>query len=286
MGSAKDFWERLSPARHRTAAAQNEIYRGQAESRWPLVPIVLRKEHRRRFPPIHDTATVQLVHELGLLKSFCEFCDQTGVRIPGDSIEFRATVLELNAYKNIAHDVQSWPSAQVLEVMALAQHHGVPTRLLDWSRHAYSAVYFAAVSALRRRELWSPGDRLAIWILNLDKINVYRKRVRVVAPPGSVSPHLAAQSGLFTVHAQGGNPEEPLNVTGLEDEFLIPGDTPLTKLCVPVVQSVPLYEYCRKVGVSGATLFPGATGAAAAVLDDLHYHGVRQWLLENPTFCT
>jgi hypothetical protein len=166
--------------------------------------------------------------------------------------------------------------------MALAQHHGVPTRLLDWSRQPYSAVYFAAASTLRLRASWILGDCLAVWVLDLDKINAYRDRVQVVTPPGSVSPHLAAQSGLFTVHAQRGDPEAPLGVTGLEDEFIIPGDTPLTKLCVPVTQSVRLYEYCRKVGVTGASLFPGASGAAAAVLDDLHLFQASRLFVEDP----
>lgn len=281
FATAEELWERLSPAR--APRRQSElIFRGQASAAWELVPIVLREPSRPAHGP--NTAARQIVHELGLLKWFCEFCDQTGVRIPGDSIEFRSRALSLNNQEAFLRDVAKWPNPDLLELMALAQHHGLPTRLLDWSRHAYSAVYFAAASAVRGYSTWKADDCLAVWILNIETISIYRDRIQVVKPPGSVTPHLAAQSGLFTVHAQHGHSEAPLVVTGLEGEFTIPGDTPLVKLIAPTAQSIRLYEFCRTVGITGASLLPGASGAALAAIDSMYAEDAGKWLLERPTF--
>ncbi|MFK7698676.1 FRG domain-containing protein [Pseudomonas caspiana] len=87
--------------------------------------------------------------------------------------------------------------------MAMAQHHGVPTRLLDWTTKAYAAAYFAAGSISSRFADWKEDDRLAIWALNTDRAHRHSEIV-LHRSPGSISWHLAAQGGLFSVHPHSG----------------------------------------------------------------------------------
>jgi len=48
-----------------------------------------------------------------------------------------------------------------LRWLGLMQHHGAPTRLLDWSYSFYVGVYFAAENA-------KPGKESAVWAVDLD----------------------------------------------------------------------------------------------------------------------
>src|SRR6185437_10923389 len=76
----------------------------------------------------------------------------TGLSVPGDSMEFRK-YFSLDRISNIhARDSRDWPQDAVVPLMALAQHHGIPTRLLDWSDDSIAACCHAAESVVRGSE--------------------------------------------------------------------------------------------------------------------------------------
>lgn len=201
--------------------------------------------------------------------SFVSHCDRTGMRIPGDSPTFRKQHLYIDYQDKWLRDPESWPNPEILDLMALAQHHGVPTRLLDWTRIPYIAFYFAVSSCIANYKNWNSESKLAIWAFNQTAINIHSK-LQVHSAAGSISPHLAAQYGLFTVHSHIGKRGEEATVQSLElltEDFSHPL---FYKYTLPISEVFNAFELLYKAGYSAADIYPTFDGAGRAIQDEIN----------------
>lgn len=131
------------------------------------------------------------------------------------------------------------------EWIAIMQHHGGLTRLLDWSRNALVAAYFAVEKDTTRDSAiyaWSKKERPINVKKESGPFEVTEVRRFI---PAHVSERIVAQAGLFSVHP---NPTLPMESDGVE------------KIVILSSFRKPLKDILFAYGIHRATLFPGLDG--------------------------
>lgn len=268
---AKKLWDALSPTQKIDPnCVDNMVYRGQADATWGLIPSALRDYSSRMSGTRQPESQDIVANELLILKAFVKGCDRVGVSVPGDSQSFRNLNLNLDNQSKWLVNPSLWPNPELLDLMAMAQHHGVPTRMLDWTRIAYTALYFAVSSCLDNYKNWHKESKLALWALNTEMLGLH-SQIKIHTSAGSISPNLAAQYGLFTVHPHNGMRGGNTTVVSLHD---LSSDLPhpiFFKYTLPVAESFEAFRLLDKAGFSAADIYPSADGAGKAVQDYINF---------------
>ncbi len=156
----EEFLGELS--KHRGPLPRQWIFRRHSDDAYQLIPSALRNNSQlliegSSYPEVRDSKTQRFL-EVCMLDDFFKTADSIGLALPEDTQVLR------NYLFRARHESDTWPQEHVLSLMALAQHHGVPTRLLDWSRNPLKAALFAASAATKNAD---KTGRLSVWAFSL-----------------------------------------------------------------------------------------------------------------------
>lgn len=147
------------------------------------------------------------------------------------------------------------------DYLTLGQHFGLPTRLLDWTNNALTALWFATANT--DCHVQEPSEDALVWLLmseasdfdlNLEEIHPFDVKETKMLRPRIIKQRINNQSGIFSV----------MSTDDLRKKrFLNESDTynqKLVKIKISNKSFTEIRNDLNTVGVNAFTIFPELEG--------------------------
>lgn len=243
---AKDFLNQITPW-NTEFQLSDFVFRGHSDDEYLLLPNSFRDPTHKniqkiaRIYPSKSFKYYKAVKEVGygnmasqhasfefnILRRFYKKSNSNGLYVPRSKFMSHSMEREYISFVSLLrlYKYETWLDRELLEVASLAQHYGLPTRLIDWSYNPYTAAFFASnVHKLKR------GGFISLWMINIkilsDVFDSELSDVGIYNPHYQWNDNARCQFGLFTYKKTKINKD----TRSLEREFY---DDVMVAGCVP-----------------------------------------------------
>ena len=145
---------------------------------------------------IKSNDELQFKRELYVLLKFLDYSDRNGLKI---SANYK---VRENIHNYFHFKTKFWPRMEYIGIISLAQHYGLPTKVLDWTYDYKVALYFALKDIINPNKEDSDG---VLWAFNYKLFennpfenNIFFNRLHFYRPEYDNNPNIKAQKGLFS----------------------------------------------------------------------------------------
>jgi hypothetical protein len=223
--SAEQLLQRILPSFKQTSDYSDPwVYRGHYDAGWKLLPAALRDDGKRKLAPLRAVVeprlhkflpadnplfqrqnpdrdecirlTIQLATEVWAVRQFCDLADELGLLIPQQekiSDDLDGVISNVISFGQRSRLDTIHMNLFVDLPFAFAQHHGIPTRYLDWTRDPYAAAFFATEEP-KDKDFREISPDMCIWSVNRAERTI--KKMDWVHVPHGQHGYVHAQSGI------------------------------------------------------------------------------------------
>lgn len=172
----------------------------------------------------------------------------------GNIQKFEKNIFEDFRKRYLAYDPRTFNND--FDLLALGQHYGLPTRLLDWTESALVALWFATEKEITEGDgvvwIFFPNDED---ILDKQEQSPFTINSTKVFSPNHISERITAQSGWFTCHKLMINENKFLRFERLKKY-----KDKLFKLIIPKAIHPEIRVKLNILGMNAATVYPDLSG--------------------------
>jgi hypothetical protein len=188
------------------------IFRGHQDFNWELIPTAFRdlnSNEENNSLNVLKSGNGHFLPELTDFINFVRGLNSLGYKIEDDSFKLINSTLIDDKYKAFEL-IEDFPKPEQLKELALAQHYGVHTRLLDFTFNPNKAIFFATEKIKHPSK--EDNSKIGIWaiperLIEICQEDFYLKRIFV---EGFQNNNMVAQQGLFINYFRGRSIDENL----------------------------------------------------------------------------
>ncbi len=219
----------------------------------------------------HIEIALHVTVEVSLVWTFERLADEVGLPVPGDQTSPGGSVygasthdtmkLLLNFYSGSfrADGISHRPKKTIY---GFAQHHRIPTRLLDWTFKPLVAAFFAAYA---EKPLKPQPDRVVVWAIKLDDLKTTSLSLARHLYGNMAFPY--AQAGVWLYdHKADAKYYECGDYQPFENELANIPNGGVYKLTLPYSKKGDLLDLLQRKGVFKSSLMPFLDNVAEDIM--------------------